>query len=159
MYSYFEDKPKNFTGDYVIFSMSKMLPMQSCGLLYVKDKTVIQNDIPTTLLKYYKCCFRNYHLQREDIIQKRVNNYFALSKVFESYNLKVRFPLKPKETPGAFVFCASGINLDNLKIFMQRQGIECGIFYGEEAFYIPCHQNMDNRIIEYIETLIKTFLG
>jgi hypothetical protein len=158
MYSFFEDKEKNFTGDYIIYSMSKMFPMQSGGLLYAKDKTIVQSELSIAQLKYYKSCFRYYHLKREEIIQKRINNYFALSQILENYNFNVRFPLKPKETPGAFVFSASGVNLDELKIFMQRQGIECSVFYGEEAFYIPCHQNMDNRNIDYIETIIKIFL-
>jgi dTDP-4-amino-4,6-dideoxygalactose transaminase len=139
--------------------MSKMFPMQSGGLLYAKDKTIIQSELSIAEIKYYKSCFRYYNLKKEEeIIQKRINNYFALSQIFENYGFNVKFPLKPKETPGAFVFSVSDVNLDKLKIFMQRQGIECSVFYGEEAFYIPCHQNMDNRNIDYIETLIKTFL-
>ena len=158
LYSFFEDNEKNFTGNYIIYSMAKMFPMQSGGLLYAKNKTLIQNDLLPQAIKYYKTCFKQYNYQREEICKKRVNNYLALTQTFENNGFNVRFPLKPKEIPGAFLFCASGINLDELKSFLQRQGIECSVFYGEEAFYLPCHQNMGITHINYIETLIKAFL-
>ena len=158
LYSFFEDKEKNFTGDYIIYSMAKMFPLQSGGLIYAKNKTLTQNDLSPQAIKYYKVCFKQYHSLKDEICQKRVNNYLAFTQVFENNGFTVRFPLKPREIPGAFLFCAPEINLDELKIFMQRQGIECSVFYGESAFYLPCHQNMDITHINYIETLIKAFL-
>jgi hypothetical protein len=42
------------------------------------------------------------------------------------------------------------MDLSALKEFMQSNGIEAAFFYGEDAFYLPVHQNLNNDHIEFM---------
>jgi len=158
MYSLFEDDAGNFAGDYTVFSMAKMFPIQAGGLIYSKKGLVLQDNLPPDAVKYHKACFLNYHSKKEYIIRKRNENYNLMTFYFEQFGFSPRFIPERSETPGAFLFNAQGIDLSGLKTYLQRQGIECSVFYGEEAFYLPCHQKMNKQHIEYIITLIRNFL-
>jgi dTDP-4-amino-4,6-dideoxygalactose transaminase len=160
MYSTYKDRNLNFTGDYEIYSMAKMFPMQAGGLLYAKHTLLPQHNLTAEAASYLKACFLHYHSQREFITHQRMQNYIALGMMFTIlFDFGQGFPIDYGDIPGAFIFCTKGkIDLDNLKIYMQKQGVESSVFYGEEAFYIPCHQNMNLEHLEYITTLIKNFM-
>ena len=51
------------------------------------------------------------------------------------------------------------INLNDMKNFINSNGIESSVFYGENAYFVPCHQNLKKQDIEYIFEAIKYFLG
>jgi len=158
MYSFFEDDNKNFFGDYTVFSMAKMFPMQAGGLIHSKNELIFQENLAKNAVMYLKTCFLHHHSKKEYIIRKRNENYNLMTFSFEQLGFLPRFVPEKNETPGAFLFKAKGIDLSGLKTYLQRQGIECSVFYGEDAFYLPCHQKMDEQHIEYIVTLIKNFL-
>ena len=44
-----------------------------------------------------------------------------------------------------------------LKEFMQRNGVESSVFYGQNAFYIPIHQNLDQNQLNYMVALLNCF--
>ena len=157
MFSAFTDSRKNFTGDYIIYSMAKMFPMQSGGLLFSDKGIITQNDLSDDAIKYYKACFYHYYSQKEEIMKKRLSIYKSLTEAFMLIGIKPRFNITQNEIPTAFLFRAFNINLIKLKVFMQKQGIECSVFYGEDTFFIPCHQKMNHKHIDYIITLIKNF--
>lgn len=158
LYSNFIEKEKNFVGDYTFFSMAKMFPMQAGGMIYSKTGMIFQEDLSADASKYYKSCFYHYNTNKEEIINKRKLISMLLQMELIGLGYMPRFISRPSEVPGACVFRASNIDLQGLKIFMQRQGVECSVFYGEDSFYIPCHQKMDEKHINYITTLIKNFL-
>lgn len=158
LYSYFRDNEKNYFGDYTIYSMAKMFPMQAGGMIHSKSGLIFQKGLTASASKYYKACFLYYNSNKEDIIQKRTNNFVSLQMDLLRLGFMTRFLPVPGEVPGACVFRAFNTDLQELKSFLQRQGVECSVFYGEEAFYIPCHQNMDDRHIDYIITLMKNFI-
>ena len=81
-----------------------------------------------------------------------------LFRSFSSAGFQPRFVPENGEVPGAFLFKGAGHDLEGLKRFLQAEGIECSVFYGEEAFYLPCHQNMTPGHIDYLLTLVKDFL-
>ncbi|RXM40023.1 hypothetical protein BOQ62_08170 [Chryseobacterium sp. CH21] len=56
------------------------------------------------------------------------------------------------------MFENNGCNLSELKIFLQQNGIECSIFYGKDAFFIPVHQNLGIFEMDYIVNLIEYFV-
>ena len=158
MFSSFADSRKNFAGDYIIYSMAKMFPMQSGGLLFSNKGIISQDNLSENAIKYYKACFYHYHSQKEEIIKNRLFIHKYLTEAFIRIGIKPRFNIAQNEVPGAFIFCAPDIDLSLLKVFMQKQGIECSVFYGEDTFYIPCHQKMNEKHIYYIIALIKNFI-
>ncbi|MCL2072478.1 MAG: hypothetical protein FWH18_01000 [Marinilabiliaceae bacterium] len=161
MYSFYNDDKNNFFGDYIILSMAKMFPMQSGGLLYAKKGIIFQKDLSIKEVEYYKTCFTCYNDEEDYIRSMRLYIFNYIREKMLPLKLLPRFIPKTSEVPGAYLFYAKeGRNIDypKLKQFMQNNGVECSVFYGEEAFYFPCHQKMTENHVDYIITLIKNFL-
>ena len=49
------------------------------------------------------------------------------------------------------------LNLHELKIFLQRNGIESSVFYGHNSFFVPVHQNMTKAELDYVCFMIGSF--
>ncbi len=158
MYSELNGVQPGSLNDYAIFSMAKMFPMQAGGLLFSSKEIHFKNTLSEEALKYYKSCFGFYHQHKAQIIKARKEVYQQMSDAFSSAGFLPRFEPEAGEVPGAFLFKAEGHDLEGLKHFLQTEGIECSVFYGEEAFYLPCHQNMTRGHIDYLLTLVKDFL-
>jgi hypothetical protein len=39
-----------------------------------------------------------------------------------------------------------------------RHGIECSVFYGEDAFFIPVHQRLEAADLDYFAAVFGEFL-
>ena len=63
------------------------------------------------------------------------------------------------DVPGVFMFKVPDQNIDlgKLRQHVESHGIECSVFYGENAFFVPVHQNLNNFDIDYIFFTIKNF--
>ena len=97
----------------------------------------------------------------DKIKQARINNYRVLQRLLFDLGLKDRFKLEENIIPGVFVFNkgATDIDLPLLKQFLYAQGIECSVFYGEQAFYLPVHQNLSETDLLYFYEAIKYFIN
>jgi hypothetical protein len=51
------------------------------------------------------------------------------------------------------------VDLPKLKEFLYNQGIQCSVFYGENAFYLPVHQNLKMHDLLYFKETVKYFLN
>ncbi|MCA1744712.1 MAG: DegT/DnrJ/EryC1/StrS family aminotransferase [Bacteroidales bacterium] len=158
MYSQWNGVRTGSIGDYAIFSMAKMFPMQAGGLLFSSKEMGLQSRLTEEELRYFQACFGFYHQYKEQIIKARLEIYRQMTEAFSSAGFLPRFEPQNGEVPGAFLFKAEGHDLEGLKHFLQAEGIECSVFYGEEAFYLPCHQNMTQGHIDYLLTLVKDYL-
>lgn len=148
-------------GDFAIYSLPKFFPIQYGGVLsYNNDKFL--KSIDTSVSKSFfnnLITIINYYLnKRQEIIAKRKENYNLFKKLFNNIGINTRLDLKNLETPSVFMFSSNRINFDALKVFLQSNGIECSKFYGEESFFIPVHQNLNEFDINYIFNLIKYFI-
>ena len=56
------------------------------------------------------------------------------------------------------MFSSNTIDLDGLKIFMQKNGVESGKFYGENTFFLPVHQELEKFDLDFIINLVKYFI-
>ena len=76
---------------------------------------------------------------------------------FAELGFKERFPLAQGDVPGVFMFSTNGtgLNLAGLKKIFWDHGIQCSVFYGEEAFFIPCHHNLNEIDLLYFIELMK----
>jgi hypothetical protein len=144
-------------GDFVIYSLAKMFPMQAGGVLACKNEVLLHHDLDLNESQYFSRCFRRYIGQREEIICKRIRNHTILKGMFADMGFESRFHPEPGEVPGAFMFKAPERDLPELKMFMQSQGVECSVFYGEESFFVPCHQRMEECHLRYLADLVKWF--
>ena len=123
-------------------------------------QTKIKNDINKETLNYIKKVLSHYIAQKKSVIEKRIEVYKSLRKEFNVFGFTERFKLKKGINPGVFMFNVNNkdLNLDELKIYLWRNGIHCSVFYGERTFYIPSHQNLTDDDIKYFAFVIKNFI-
>ena len=149
-------------GDFVIYSFPKMFPIQIGGLLLCNNSQVIEYHIKDiTLLQYLKNVLSHYIKFENKIKTKRQNNYMFLNRRFSSIGFEKRFKTGHKIVPGVFMFTTidNNVNLPALKTYFYAQGIQSSVFYGEQAFFIPCHQYLDETDLEYFAFIIEEFLS
>lgn len=159
MYSEGDEGSVGNYGDFVLYSMAKIFPLQGGGILVTQNGELPCSDLDRDEAAYYYNCYMHYSEQREEIIEGRLKNHAFLKDLFNEMGIDLRIYLKKGEVPGAFLFKAPGTDLDGLKTFMQSQGIECSVFYGEECFFIPCHQNLKEQHLRYMASMVNCFLN
>ena len=146
-------------GDFVIYSLPKIFPMQIGGVL-VSNKMQFPSDnmIPSRYQDYIlKNLSRNIPLI-DYIAERRLFNYTYLSEKLSYIGISPFVLLEKKSIPGVFLFkWEDNIDYNSLKIFMQNNGVESSVFYGKSAFYIPVHQQLDMFHLDYMITLLKYF--
>jgi hypothetical protein len=147
------------TGEFVIYSFPKMFPMQAGGMLVSNAGNIPDTAIDKSLLRYLKNSLSYHILKSEWIKETRVKNYNYLKKLFHNIGLEERFELGNRTVPGIFMFKAGEEKMDlpGLKKFLYENGIECSIFYGEESFFTPVHQNLLEDDMLYIFEAVKYY--
>lgn len=158
-----EDNTIGKIGDFVIYSFPKMFPMQIGGLLVSNflDKMGELKKIEDIKLRYIKNILSHYINSAEEIINKRIYNYNSLKDKFESLGFVERLNLKSGDVPGVFMFRTNEqiVNLPELKKYYYSHGVQCSVFYGEESFFIPVHQNLNREYCDYIVKIMQEFLS
>jgi len=147
-------------GDFTIYSIPKFFPLQWGGILkintpdYKNKSEEINIDLSLALQKYLSFYLRD----TEKIKQIRKKNNVLFQHHLSNLNFKCRFEYSEHETPSVFMFSTPPfINLDGLKVFMQQNGVEASVFYGENAFFVPVHQYLKEEDIIFLSSLIKYF--
>lgn len=145
-------------GDYVIYSLPKFFPIQFGGILVSKKKP-LDNILSDNEINYILSCIGRNIDNITYIKSRRLDNYQYLKTKFELDGINATFELYNQEIPGVFMFNIDNVNLPELKIFTQRNGIESSVFYGKNAFFIPVHQNLDELDLKYFFETIKYFIN
>ena len=147
-------------GDFVIYSFPKMFPIQIGGLLVSNIKTEIKGDQNKETLRYIKNVMSHYIKEKDIIIEKRIAIYKVLKKELLHFGFTERFKLKEGTIPGVYMFYVNNnaLDIDTFKIYLWAHGIQCSVFYGERAFFIPCHQHLTGDDVSYFKTVIESFL-
>jgi len=147
-------------GDFVIYSLPKFFPIQFGGILKYNRKSYQENI--TNKKEPYQIDLQkitaSFLSHKEEIISKRRQNYEYYKEEFKILGIDTRFKLTSFEIPSVYMFSTDKINLDELKIFMQRNGVECGKFYDENTFFLPVHQELEKFDLDFIINLIKYFI-
>jgi hypothetical protein len=162
-FSYDQANDTGNVGDFVIYSFPKMFPLQIGGLLVSNrpDSGVGKNDnLGKEELRHIKNVLSAHIDQKDRIIQKRISNYNYLRDKFASLGYSERFRQEPGAIPGVFMFRTQGHQLDlpKMKTYFWAHGIQCSVFYGEEAFFIPVHQALNEQDLDYFVSVFKSFI-
>lgn len=150
-----------FSGDFLIYSLSKYFPVQAGGVLvysneYDFGEDVIEDDVS----KYCEKVVSAYIDNADQIAIKRLNNYRYYEVLFTQLNIRPYFELNDDDYPGVFCFTVPEyVNLQEMKKYLNGQGIESSVFYGVSAYFLPCHQALSNKDIEYIFEVVKSYLS
>jgi hypothetical protein len=163
--SFFSQDRKNLIGnigDYIIYSFPKMFPLQIGGLLVSNFPGRLRNNnlLKDERLRYIKNVLSFYLNSKEEIIHKRITNYRFLKCKFETLGFKERFQLDPGIVPGVFMFKTNKLKVDlpELKKYFYIHGVQCSVFYGEESFFIPVHQALNEHDMLYFYKVIESFI-
>lgn len=143
-------------GDYVIYSLPKAFNMQLGGVLFSCNKVV---DGTSKAEADYILSHLSKGLQeRANIIDKRMKNYEYLCNELAHIGITPFFDLDKEIVPGTFIFkWYDEIDYPDLKEYMQRNGVESSVFYGQNAFFIPVHQNLTKEELDYMIKLLKYY--
>jgi hypothetical protein len=148
--------------DFSIYSLPKFFPVQFGGILKY-NKSELTKEISLDNSKPFQKDLKkiiSYYLERKkNIIARRKKNYNYFVELFKTVHINCRLNLRDYETPSVFMFNSEIIDLDGLKVYLQKNGIECSKFYGENSFFLPVHQELSEFDIEYIFHLIKYFIN
>lgn len=141
--------------DYVIYSLPKAFPMQMGGILKTKKKIDIVTD---SKIEDYVLSNLSVHLDKiSEYENKRRTNFTNYCNKLTDIGISPYFD-DPAAVPGVFLFnWEDNINYSSLKEFLYENGVECSVFYGKSAFFVPCHQFVGDIEIEYISELLRFF--
>lgn len=158
-----QDDSKKVTkyGDFSVFSFPKFFPMQLGGLLITNKSLPLKES--RLLEKKQKQFIQNtlsFHLKKESqLLQKRHENYEYAVKEFSKLGFSPRFSTNQNTVPSALLLNNNNNikDLNAFKIFLNNNGIQNSIFYGEDAFFIPSHQNLETTDYDYFLNCIAVF--
>lgn len=141
--------------DYVVYSLPKAFPMQMGGVLKTKKKIDIVRD---SIVENYVLGNLSVHLDKiSEYENKRRTNFTNYCKKLVDIGIKPYFD-DPDAVPGVFLFkWVENIDYPRLKEFLYENGVECSVFYGKSAFFVPCHQYIENTEIEYVSELLHFY--
>lgn len=144
--------------DYIIYSFPKYFPIQFGGLILSKKAVARDVELSSQQEGYIKNVISAYLVDVDSISKKRWLNYLYLAKAFSLRSMMPRFDYDLSETPSVFMFRApNDVDLPELKSFMQTRGVECSVFYGEQAFFVPCHDRLTAVDLDYFIYLYDVF--
>jgi hypothetical protein len=69
-----------------------------------------------------------------------------------------RFQINDRIVPSALMLSNHAIvkDLNALKVYLNNNGIQNSVFYGEDAFFIPNHQNLSHTEIDYFYEVLQS---
>lgn len=145
-------------GDFVIYSLPKAFPMQLGAILSSRKFDLGKVKVSWELGNYIERRLFSHIKRSEEIKQKRLVNYKLLAERLSFLGISPFFDYKLGTIPGVFLFrWLENIDYPSLKIYMQINGIECSVFYGQNAFFIPIHDFIQENDIDYMCALLEFF--
>lgn len=143
-------------GDFVIYSLPKFFPMQFGSILKMNVSADIlgQSEVNDYVINVLAKELPNIQKIRE----KRINNYNYLTNKLSKLGIRPFFNRKKDVIPGTFLF-TWGDNVDyvSLRKFMESNGVECSVLYGNNAFFIPMHHNLLIKELDYMIDLLTFY--
>ena len=149
-------------GDFSVFSLPKFFPIQIGGLLVNNTNKTPDNsfELNAESIKYLQNVLSHQLQNLNELLLKRADNYEYARQLFSQLGFTLRFDHQETIVPYALVLNNNGVlkDLDALKLYLSNHGIQNSLFYGEDAFFIPVHQNLEPFDLDYFFACIQNFL-
>ena len=141
--------------DYVVYSLPKAFPMQMGGLLKTNKPLNVETN---PAIEQYVLNNLSRHIDKiKEYVEKRKKNQKYLWDNLKDIGIRPFFT-DDKAVPGTFLFhWDARIDFPKLKEFMYLNGVECSVFYGQDAFFIPVHQELKRSELKYMVELLHFF--
>jgi hypothetical protein len=147
-------------GDFSAYSFPKFFPIQIGGILLDNKGLLTQGDLVESNAKRYIKKVLSYYLEDLPVILEKRKKIFNFGvNIFNTIGFDERFAKSSLEVPSSLMLKTNGLvkDLNKLKQFLWKHGIQSSVFYGEEAFFIPCNQNLTELDINYFFKIISEF--
>lgn len=142
------------TGDYAIYSLTKAFPLQFGGLIVgieLDEKTLwnVHSCSDQGKKMYVYGLFASILNESTDAHNIRRKNYEWYTNTFGESN--TFFTLDNTSDPGVFMLkMPSEQKMHSTAEFVRRFGIECGTYWHNNAIFVPVHQRLSSKHLEYI---------
>lgn len=156
-HSFFTKSPDIGTvGDYVIYSLPKGFSMQLGGIIVYRDQ--LKYKCPDQIVRYIKSALEPQIGEVSLFVKKRFYNYNYYLNALRDMGIYPYFKQKEGDVPGVFMFVWPECrNYRGLKTFLNENGVDSSVFFGQDAYYIPVHHNLSTNEMDYICSLIRYF--
>lgn len=147
-------------GDFTVYSLPKFFPVQAGGVIQVNNPAAQTAPFPeeTALAAACRKLAVHYISGAADIAAARWQNYRAYEAQLGRAGFAPALSLEEGlHVPSVYMFKAPNADLAGLKTFMQQNGVECSVFYGQAAFFVPVHQCLKPEDISFIVSLIQFY--
>lgn len=152
-------------GDYAIYSFPKFFGMQLGGLLVGENVGAMERLFKGVSLtadeREYVLAVLGGELRGErEMLVKRKKIFDYATGRFHELGFSLRFPKQDGVVPSVLLLSNNDViaDLSAHKEFLSKHGIQNSIFYGEDAFFLPCHQNLTEKAIDYFIFLVDHFI-
>ena len=150
-------------GDFSTYSFPKFFPIQIGGILVNNtNNNPLQKSILNPIeVEYIQNVLSNQLKSETVLLQKRQTVYEYALQLLLPLGFTVRFLLNENCVPYTLVLNNNRIikDLNNLKLYLTQNGIQSSVFYGEDAFFIPCHQNLAFLDLDYFSKVLNDFIN
>ena len=150
-------------GDFAVYSFPKFFPVQVGGVLVNNKKNRLNKEpqISEPLLQYIKNVISYYVADIKELVGQRISNYDYAISVYKQLGLNEFFTKSSQEVPSVMMLKNNSIikDLNYLKETLWAHGIQSSIFYGEDAFFFPSHQNLGKGDIHYFADVLNYLIS
>jgi len=147
-------------GDYAIYSLTKIFPMTEGGIITGGDLDIPKlNDYNPKKMKHVEQEFTRYLSLLPEFSRKRKENFEYLLGKFNKISLEPFYTINNDVTPYFFPLKIQN-NVSQISNEINKKGVECGIWHGEDAILLPIHPLLDKNDLDYIvKTVEESLLG
>ncbi len=142
-------------GDFVIYSLTKVFPMQFGGFLVGKrfDPEYVWNTLRCGDANKESVAFRQLamELPRFEEMRRRRQEHYAYYQELFGPDRTLFGPVARDAFPGAYMLrLESEEDMEETSAFVRGFGVECGNYWKNAAIFLPVHQNLTAAEREYI---------
>jgi hypothetical protein len=149
-------------GDFSVYSFPKFFPIQIGGLVVNNTKKSTKKSLLNEEEKQYIENVVSHHLANEPaLLHTRKTIFDYAQERFSNLGFTLRFTKTEKVVPSVLLLNNNAIitDLNAFKSFLAVNGVQNSVFYGEDAFFIPIHQNITYTDLDYFISIFVFFIN
>lgn len=153
--------PVGTRGDYVVSSFSKYFNIQVGGAAARRNPELphLAPQENSDTINYIQRVVDSQYSMVSSFSDARLNLLSYFTRRFDELGCVPYFNNTSRAIPGVFLFRAPAHwDLPRLKAHLWSIGVQCTVYYGDQAFYLPLHHNMTEGIVDYLFSLVASFI-
>lgn len=151
-------------GRYAVYSLPKMLPALYGGLLVGKeygDRELWDRVgcLDANKMRYGKRIVASYCANLGWMAARRRENWRYLERLFRRAGFSPYFVPSSRDEPAVFMLNCGQFGPAFLRDRFRAFGVECGIYHGNGAVFVPCHYRLTETELDYVFAVFRGLLN